>query len=88
MTRLARVDRKTAEEVGAALIRGWRGIGTWFTRSLRDNGKEFAGHSSLSKALDAKFYFARPYHSWERGLTNTPTGWFASNLPKGTISGL
>ena len=30
-----------------------------------DNGKEFARHKEIAKGLDAEFYFARPYHSWE-----------------------
>ena len=33
-----------------------------------DNGKEFCGHQELSQKLGADFYFATPYHSWERGL--------------------
>ncbi len=32
-----------------------------------DNGKEFCGHQELSQKLGADFYFATPYHSWERG---------------------
>ncbi len=33
-----------------------------------DNGKEFAEHEKMVKALNANIYFANPYHSWERGL--------------------
>lgn len=33
-----------------------------------DNGKEFAYHKQVSDALNTNFYFANPYHSWERGL--------------------
>ena len=32
-----------------------------------DNGREFAHHESIADALDAEFYFAHPYSSWERG---------------------
>ena len=32
-----------------------------------DNGKEFAGHEIISDCLNIDFFFARPYHSWERG---------------------
>jgi IS30 family transposase len=32
-----------------------------------DNGKEFAGHEDIAKALGASIYFAHPYSSWERG---------------------
>ena len=37
-----------------------------------DNGKEFARHKEIAKGLDAEFYFARPYHSWERKLNHRP----------------
>ena len=33
-----------------------------------DNGSEFAQHQLISKKLNAGFYFAHPYSSWERGL--------------------
>ena len=31
-----------------------------------DNGKEFAKHESIAKNLDAQFFFAHPYASWEK----------------------
>lgn len=37
-----------------------------------DNGKEFALHERIGQALNTQIYFARPYHSWERG-TNENT---------------
>jgi len=39
-----------------------------------DNGKEFALHSQISLALNANFYFAKPYHSWERGANENTNG--------------
>jgi len=33
-----------------------------------DNGTEFANHQYITKKLDADFYFAHPYSSWQRGL--------------------
>ena len=32
-----------------------------------DNGKEFAKHEKIATDLEIKFYFCKPYHSWERG---------------------
>ena len=49
-----------------------------------DNGKEFSGHEELSKALSASFYFANPYHSWERGLNEQTNGLLRQFFPKGT----
>jgi IS30 family transposase len=34
-----------------------------------DNGKEFMQHKKIAKKLLTKFFFAHPYASWERGLS-------------------
>jgi IS30 family transposase len=39
-----------------------------------DNGGEFAGRQSIAKALNYKTYFAKPYHSWQRGLNENTIG--------------
>ena len=40
-----------------------------------DNGKEFARHETIADRLKARFYFAHPYASWDRGLNeNTQSG--------------
>jgi transposase, IS30 family len=49
-----------------------------------DNGKEFAGHQTISKLLKAKCYFAKPYHSWERGLNEHTNGLLRQFIPKKT----
>lgn len=49
-----------------------------------DNGKEFAGHESMSEQLDMAVYFAHPYHSWERGLNENTNGLLRQYFPKGS----
>lgn len=49
-----------------------------------DNGKEFANHEAIVKRLGGDFYFATPYHSWERGLNEHTNGLFRQYHPKGT----
>jgi transposase, IS30 family len=49
-----------------------------------DNGKEFAGHASIAKALNAQCFFATPYHSWERGLNEHHNGLIRQYFPKKT----
>ena len=49
-----------------------------------DNGKEFAGHQSLAQLLGTLFFFARPYHSWERGLNEHTNGLVRQYFPKST----
>ena len=46
--------------------------------------KEFARHKEIAKGLDAEFYFARPYHSWERGANEHTNGLIRQYIPKGT----
>ena len=60
--------------------RSWRALGplSALARTLTaDNGKEFAGHRAI-----AGFFFARPYHSWERGLNEHTNGLVRQYLPK------
>ncbi len=49
-----------------------------------DNGKEFADHQSITKKLGTKFYFANPYHSWERGLNEYTNKLIRQYIPKRT----
>ena len=47
-----------------------------------DNGKEFAGHRAVAAGLSAEFFFATPYHSWERGLNEHTNGLVRQYFPK------
>ena len=49
-----------------------------------DNGKEFSGHERIAKKLGCGFYFAHPYHSWERGLNENTNGLLRQDFPKST----
>jgi len=49
-----------------------------------DNGKEFARHAHLAEQLEAKAYFAHPYHSWEHGLNENTNGLIRQYFPKGS----
>lgn len=49
-----------------------------------DNGKEFAYHQTIAQALDVNVYFAKPYHSWERGANENTNGLIRQYFPKGT----
>ncbi|ELS49307.1 transposase insI for insertion sequence element IS30b/c/d [Microcystis aeruginosa FACHB-905 = DIANCHI905] len=49
-----------------------------------DKVKKFCGHQELSQKLGADFYFATPYHSWERGLNEHTNGLLRQFFPKGT----
>ena len=49
-----------------------------------DNGLQFAAHEKVADALNCVFYFARPYHSWERGSNENFNGLVRQYIPKGT----
>lgn len=47
-----------------------------------DNGAQFAYHQLIAKELKADFYFATPYHSWERGSNENLNGLIRQYIPK------
>ena len=49
-----------------------------------DNGKEFGNHVAISTALNIDFYFAKPYHSWQRGANENLNGLVRQYFPKKT----
>lgn len=49
-----------------------------------DNGKEFTNHKAISEALNIDFFFAKPYHSWQRGANENLNGLVRQYFPKKT----
>lgn len=49
-----------------------------------DNGIEFFGHEYIAQRLEANYYFANPYHSWERGLNEYQNKLIRQYIPKKT----
>ena len=47
-----------------------------------DNGKESAKFERIAASLEAPFFFAHPYHSWERGTNENTNGLIRQYLPK------
>jgi len=78
------VADKTKESVTKAIIKMLKPHKDNVLTITYDNGKEFADHKIIANELDAKCYFARPYHSWERGLNEHTNGLLRQFIPKGT----
>ena len=55
-----------------------------FKTITADNGTEFHDYESIEKSTGVKFYFATPYHSWERGSNENFNGLLRQYLPKRT----
>jgi IS30 family transposase len=82
LTRLKKLDNKSAKEVSQALIEKLKGQEIIVHTLTADNGKEFADHEHVSNELGADFFFAKPYHSWERGLNEHTNGLVRQYFPK------
>jgi IS30 family transposase len=74
---------KRSVTLNKAAVRAFSSIPATMRNTLTvDNGKEFAGHQSLSQALAIDIYFAHPYRSWEGGLNEHTNGLIRQYLPK------
>ena len=94
------VERKTGLIlIGKLADRTARGLSRRLTRLIRgaarvetvtaDNGTEFHDYQRIEGLTGAAFYFARPYHSWERGSNENANGLIRQYLPKGaSMAGL
>ncbi len=47
-----------------------------------DHGTEFHGYKQIETATHSRFFFATPYHSWERGTSENTNGLIRQYLPK------
>jgi IS30 family transposase len=80
---IAKVPTKEAEGVKEAVLRLLAPLSEHVHTITSDNGKEFARHEAIAESLNADFYFAHPYASWERGLNENTNGLIRQYFPKG-----
>jgi transposase, IS30 family len=83
-TILQRLDGATAQATARAMIQKLKPLRHKVQTITADNGKEFAEHRTIARQLGAEFYFAKPYHAWERGLNENTNGLVRQYFPKGT----
>ena len=79
---IAHVPFKTAQAVSDTMISVLRPFAACVHTLTTDNGKEFAQHERIAKKLDADFFFAHPYASWERGANENMNGLIRQFFPK------
>lgn len=82
--KMRKVDSKESIVVTRAIIEELEDWIPYIKTITADNGKEFAGHLEVSEQLGVDYYFARPYHSWERGSNENLNGLIRQYFKKST----
>jgi len=81
--KIKKIDSKDAKIVKKAVIELLYEFKPILKTITSDNGKEFAQHQEIAGELDIGYYFARPYHSWERGANENLNGLIRQYFSKG-----
>jgi len=84
MLKMKKVKSKESEVVTNAIIEILDDWIPYIHTMTADNGKEFAGHEIVATNLDIDYYFAHPYHSWERGSNENLNGLVRQYFEKGS----
>lgn len=79
---MRKVEKNTSEIVGDTILDLLKPLVGSVKTLTSDNGKEFAAHMRIEETLQAKFYFAHPYSSWERGTNENTNGLVRQYIPK------
>ena len=82
LVKIRKVERKEAALVTRAALDALLPYKHHLHTITADNGKEFALHQTISAALEIDFYFAKPYHAWERGANENINGLIRQYFPK------
>jgi len=82
ITLIGKLRNRTTRELNKVVAKLIRSTDYPFKSITADNGTEFHGYSELEKKTGVKFYFATPYHSWERGSNENTNGLIRQYLPK------
>lgn len=79
----ALIPKATKENFRIATEKLMRDLPQDSIRSITlDNGREMNDYEELQKYLSTTVYFARPYHSWERGTNENCNGLLRQFFPK------
>jgi transposase, IS30 family len=83
-TILKKLGHKSSDITKTAMIEALTEYKNHVHTITSDNGCEFAKHEEISLALNADFFFAHPYSSWERGLNENTNGLVRQYIKKGS----
>src|SRR5260221_10392237 len=80
---IKKLTARTKEQAAAALKQAISEVRRKVRTITLDNGTEFHDYAKVQAQCAVKFYFATPYHSWERGTNENTNGLIRQYLPKG-----
>jgi IS30 family transposase len=83
IAKIKKIPSKDAQIVRQAIIELLSEFKPILHTITSDNGKEFSQHQVIARELDIGYYFASPYHSWERGANENMNGLIRQYFPKG-----
>ncbi|MET0649339.1 MAG: IS30 family transposase [Pyrinomonadaceae bacterium] len=84
---IGKLADRTVESLSQRVLRLIGRYGGRFETVTTDNGTEFNGYERIERRTGVVFYFARPYHSWERGSNENANGLLRQYPPKGSEHG-
>ena len=79
---IRKLNGKNADELAQQTIRLMIPYKELVHSMTSDNGTELAKHEYIAQKLNAEFYFANPYSSWERGLSEYSDKLIRQYVPK------
>ena len=79
---MQKLNSKNADDLARATVRLLAPYKEKVYSITSDNGSEFARHKRIAKKLNAAFFFAHPYSSWERGLNEYTNKLIRQYIPK------
>lgn len=79
---IGKLDRRTAQTLTRRVTALIRRHADRVETITADNGTEFHDYEAIEQATGVTFYFATPYHSWERGCNENANGLIRQYLPK------
>jgi IS30 family transposase len=81
---IGKLKNRTAEQLNQRLAMLIARHRDRFRTITVDNGTEFHSYEALETMTGTRFYFATPYHAWERGSGENLNGLIRQYLPRGT----
>jgi len=81
-TLMAKLNGRNADELARTVVNLMAPYKEKVLSITSDNGSEFTRYQLIAEKLQAEFYFAHPYSSWERGLNENTNKLIRQYIPK------